>query len=60
MDLDDIKTSVTENIKEGAAVVIGVELLHDVEQWFDTSQTVGTITTEAVRSLNVRLLTFPA
>jgi hypothetical protein len=48
MELDDIKVTLTKEIQESEAVVIGVELLHDVDKWFGSSNKVGTISTEIV------------
>ena len=48
MELDDIQVSLKEDIQESEAVVIGVELLHDVDKWFGTSKKVGTISAEIV------------
>jgi hypothetical protein len=49
MELDDIKVSLNEEIQNRATVVIGVELLYNVDQWFDESRKVGIISTEKVR-----------
>jgi len=48
MELDDIKVSLNEEIQDCTAVVIGVELLHDVDKWLGSSKEVGTISTETV------------
>jgi len=48
MEADDIKVDLKEEIHESSAVVIGVELLYHVDQWFGTSKEVGTISTEKV------------
>jgi hypothetical protein len=48
MELDDIQVSLKEDIQESEAVVIGVELLHDVDKWFGTSKIVATISAEIV------------
>lgn len=41
----------TEEVQDSKAVVVGVELLRDVDHWFGHSQQVGTISTDAVRFL---------
>ena len=48
MELDDIKVSLKEEIQDSATVVIGVELLYNVDQWFGTSKEVGKISAEKV------------
>jgi hypothetical protein len=48
MESDDIKVTLKEEIHESSALVIGVELLYHVDQWFCTSKEVGTISTEKV------------
>src|SRR5271167_3852663 len=50
MELDDIKVSLDEEIQNNATVVIGVELLYNVDRWFGESREVGVISTEKVRS----------
>ena len=50
MEPDDIKVSLNEEIQNNATVVIGVELLYNVDQWFGESREVGVISTEKVRS----------
>jgi len=51
MELDDIKVSLNEEIQDCRAVVIGVELLHDVNKLLGSSKEVGTISTETVYTL---------
>lgn len=48
METDDVKVELQEEIHGGSAVVIGVELLYHVDQWFGSSKAVGTISTEKV------------
>ena len=48
MEPDDIKVALKEEIHESSALVIGVELLYHVDEWFGTSKEIGTISTEKV------------
>jgi hypothetical protein len=57
MEPDDIKVTLKEEIHESSALVIGVELLYHVDQWFGTSKEVGTIFTEKVCHLYENALT---
>lgn len=51
MELDDVKVSLSEEIKDSMAVVIGVELLCHVDHWLGASREIGQISTETVYSL---------
>jgi len=50
LQAEDVKVTMTEEVQESKAVVVGVELLRDVNHWFGDSEQVGTISTEAVLS----------
>ena len=48
MEADDIKVHLKEELDDCSTLVIGVELLYHVDQWFGSSNEVGTISTEKV------------
>jgi hypothetical protein len=50
MELDDVKILLTEKIQSGSTMVVGVELLHNVDLWFGESKKVGSISIEVVYS----------
>ena len=48
MEADDVKVHLKEELDDCSTLVIGVELLYHVDQWFGSSNEVGTISTEKV------------
>jgi len=53
MELGEAKATLTEEIQDCSAVVIGVEMLHDAETWFGESSQVGTFTTDLVSLVTI-------
>ena len=46
IELGEINVSLTANIQDSAAVVIGIGMLHNVDVWFSQSTQVGSFSTE--------------
>lgn len=44
----EIEVSLTEQIHDNPTVIIGVELLQNVNDWFDVSKEIGTFSTQTV------------